>query len=222
MSETTRPLDPQEQLRLIDEQRVRARRATEPSAAGILAVWGVAWFVGYLTIHLTGTLFGGPGWAWIVFGVVMMLALLYTVVVYARSQSGMRGPTRTVGTLYSVAWVIAFTSIFLFAGRIAELIEAAGVPAAQLQEIHSVLMNLLVCLVIGVIYMVGNALWRSPVEWALGAWIIAVAVAATLAPFEWVFLIMAVAGGGGFLLGAAVLHFRGNRRHRPVEEGSRR
>lgn len=217
MTDTARPMDPQEQLRLIDEQQARVQRAIEPSVAGILAVWGAAWFVGYLTLHLTRTPFGGPTWAWVVFGGVLVLAGVYTAATLVRSQAGMRGPTRTEGTLYGFAWSIAFVAIFVLAGRIADLTLAAGLSEPQRHEIQTVLMNFLVCLVIGVIYMVGNALWRSPVEWALGAWIVVVAVVASLVPIQWLYLIMAVAGGGGFLVGAVLVRARERRvRHHPT------
>lgn len=214
MTETTRPLDPREQLALIDEQQSRVHRAIEPSVTGILLAWGLAWLIGYLTLHLTREPTGGPGWAWGIFIGALVLAGIYTTVTLVRSQSGVRGPTRTEGTLYGIAWIMAFVAITVVGSRIAGLLTDAGVPAAQTHEIQTVLMNFLVCLVVGVIYMVGNSLWRSPVEWVLGAWILAVAVAASLLPVQWLFLIMAVAGGGAFLVGAAVVGMRERaRRH---------
>jgi hypothetical protein len=58
-------------------------------------------------------------------------------------------------------------------------------------------------LVVGILYLVGGALWQDRVQYGLGAWILAASAAGALAGSPAVYLVMSLAGGGGFLLAAA-------------------
>lgn len=77
------------------------------------------------------------------------------------------------------------------------------------------------CLLAGLLYLAGGAMWQSTVLYVLGGWIALVGGGATLAGLPATFLVMAFAGGGGMLLAALVVHvldYRGSRRPLPGTE----
>lgn len=195
-------VDPAALLALIAQQGERTRRRIEPSLALIAGTWGGAWLAGYLTLFVTG---GGldagaallpPAWAFIVFGVLLALALVVTAVHIARQFAGVAGESATVGAMYGWTWVIAFVvASMLFAG-------VARLGADE--QVMAVVSNGVSCLVVGLVYMAGGMMWREWRMFALGAWIAIIAGVASLLGPPWTYLVMALAGGGGFLIAATV------------------
>ena len=57
-------------------------------------------------------------------------------------------------------------------------------------------------LLVGVLYMMGAAVWQDRAGFGLGAWILAITCLAALAGLPGVYLVMSLAGGGGFLAAA--------------------
>lgn len=186
--------DPAALLALIAAERERTRRRTAPTLAVIGTAWGLAWLVGYLTLY--GTFDGeiSPWWAFATFGGLLMLAVVITAVHTARRSSGLRGESATVGAMYGWTWVIGFVAAALLFGGVAR---ADAGP-----ETMALVSNGVSCIVVGLIYLAGGMLWREWRMFALGGWIALVAGAASLAGPPTVYLVMALAGGGGFLLAA--------------------
>ena len=71
-----------------------------------------------------------------------------------------------------------------------------------------VLSNAVPCLIVGVLFIAGSAVWDEPVLAWIGGWFLAVTTAATLVGGALLWAIMALAGGGGMLIAAAVDLFR--------------
>lgn len=199
------PLDPAESLRIIAAQTDKVR-ATQVDGRVLFGVWGVAWLVGYLALYLTaeGHLPGGssgPGglllpatWAYIVFAALIWTAVAVTIVYSIRVGSGVRGVSARTGAMYGWSWFIAFAGMGTIIGGLVNL--------GASDEIVSLMSNSLACLVVGIMYLAGGTFWQDTRQYILGIWIILVAVVALYAGLPGAFLVMAVLGGGGFLLGA--------------------
>ena len=198
-------LDPAEGLRIIADQTDKVR-ATQVDGRVLFGVWGVAWLVGYLALYLTaeGHLPGAAAapdglllpatWAYVVFGALIWAAVAITIIYSIRVGSGVRGVSTRTGALYGWSWFIAFAGMGTIIGGLVNL----GVS----DEVVSLMSNSLACLVVGIMYLAGGTFWQDTRQYVLGIWIIVVAVIALYAGLPDAFLVMAVLGGGGFLLGA--------------------
>lgn len=186
--------DPAALLALIAAQRESTRRRTAPTLAVIGTAWGVSWLVGYLTLYLTFDGVSSPWWAFAVFAGLLVLAIVVTAVHIARRSAGVRGESATVGAMYGWTWVVGFVA--------AGLVFAGAARADASPELMAMLSNGVSCLVVGLLYMAGGMLWREWRMFVLGGWVALVAGAASLAGAPVIYLVMAVAGGGGFLLAA--------------------
>ena len=91
-------------------------------------------------------------------------------------------------------------------GRVGALLMSLGTPEAM--ETGMVLSNAVPCLIVGVLFIAGSAVWDEPVLAWIGGWFLAVTTAATLVGGALLWAIMALAGGGGMLIAAAVDLFR--------------
>ena len=189
--------DPAALLALIAQQREATRRRTEPSLAVIATAWGGAWLIGYLVLYLTARSDGTPPpWAFGVFSAMLVLAIVVTAVHIGRRSRGITGESATVGAMYGWTWVIGFL--------VASLVFGGAVRAGASSEVMAVLTNGVSSLVVGLIYLAGGMLWREWRMFALGGWIAVIAGVASLTGTPALYLVMALAGGGGFLVAAAV------------------
>ncbi|MHA7135119.1 hypothetical protein [Oerskovia turbata] len=218
------PLDPTESLRLIAAQQEKAKDV-EPDGRVLYGVWGLAWLLGYSTLYVsmrraadaTATATGGAGaggavgqpepWAFAVFGGLLIGAVALTITHILTRSRGLRGTSARSGALYGWAWIIAFGAMSLV---LAGLARAGANP-----EVMALASNSLSCLIVGIMYLTGAAMWQETRLYVLGVWILLVAGVATVVGLPGLYLVMALAGGGGFLLLALVeqvLRVRARRR----------
>ncbi|WP_051702697.1 hypothetical protein [Oerskovia turbata] len=225
-----RPLDPAESLRLIAAQQEKAKDV-EPDGRVLYGVWGLAWLLGYTTLYVsslrtaappaTATLEIGASdavgqpepWAFALFGTLLIGAVALTIVHVLTRVSGVRGASARSGALYGWAWFISFAAMSLV---LAGLARAGANP-----EVMAVASNALSCLVVGMMYLAGGAMWQEVRLYVLGVWILLVAGAATIVGLPGLYLVMAVAGGGGFLLMAFVEQVLRVRTRRRIAGGAR-
>lgn len=194
------PLDPAAGLAIVAAQRRRVLD-TEVDDRVLFGTWGVLWLVGY-TVQWwsaerspTGTSTGPAG---AVFGLLMVLGLVVTLTHVGRRSRGVRGTSRSVGTMFGLTW---------FAGFLGQALIVAGVVAAGAgPEVIAVVANSLACLVVGLLYMACGAMWQIRAMYLLGVWIIATAAVASLVGTPDGYLVMALGGGGGMVVGAVVAH----------------
>lgn len=197
-----------EALALIREQQSALEREQLSGIPWILGVWGVAWTIGFLALW-SGYEGGNPwfrlpiGIAAAIFGVLLIGSIIVSAVIGMRLNRGVRGPSNFSGAVYGIAWPVVSLGAYLI-----------GVALA-LNGMDSTLQSLyfpaIYALVAGVMYLMGAALWRSIDQLVLGAVII---VAGTVAPFFGAptnNLVMAVLGGGSFLVAALVMQVSLNR-----------
>lgn len=199
------PLDPRAGLAIVAAQRRRVRDA-DVDERRLFGVWGLAWVVGYgaqwwtATTSPTRTATAAGG---LVFAAVAVVALVVTLVHVLRATRGVLGTSHQVGAMYGWAWTIGF---------VGQGLVVAGVARADASPVVvAVVANGAACLVVGLLYMAGGALWQQVPLYVVGAWMIATAGAASLVPLPDGYLVMALAGGGGMLAAAGVGTWRRRR-----------
>lgn len=199
------PLDPAAALALVAAQRRAVRRVIEPDNRLLFGAWGVAWLVGHLLLFVSRD---APGtrpaaWAFVCFAVLVVGAIALTIVHTVSRGQGVTGRDITAGVLYGWAWTIGFVALTL----IMIGLQRAGLDGELLSQAWFAMPSLLV----GVLYLAGGAMWLARELYALGVWILLVGGAATVVGFPGTYLVLAFAGGGGFLAMALIEHLRGRR-----------
>lgn len=188
------PLDPAESLRLIEESQQRVRAATEPDGRLLYLVWGVAWLVGYLVLWSSARPHGGaPGAiAFAVFFALLAVAMTITVVHSVVRGAATRGPSNRTGIMYGWSWCLGFLSYPFIIGGIAD--------AGASDEVIGLVANALACVIVGLMYLAGGTFFCDTRLYVLGLWILLTGGIATVAGMPATYLVMALAGGGGFLV----------------------
>jgi hypothetical protein len=204
---TNDALDPRSAMDLVETTSRDATRALRVDESLLFLAWGVAWILGYgatfLSIRGQDPYHGPAAWAYVVLAASIGLAAVFTGVTVSRTSRGIAGASATSGLMYGLSWPIGFAALFCLEGAIAR----AGASDAVLGLVASAGPALLV----GIIYVVGAAIWRSTAMFALGAWLCLVVAIGGFAGVVDFAGIMAVAGGGGFLVAGAALLVRARR-----------
>lgn len=194
---TAGALGPAETLRVIREQQELARDATEPDGRLLFGVWGLAWLIGYLALWSTARDSGSPEpWAgWVLAGCIVG-AMAFTIVHSVTRTAGTRGASARIGAMYGWTWFLGFTTFGVLIGAMGD----AGAPPG----VMAIAANGFACLVVGLMYIAGGLLFGENRMSAVGAWMLVTACVAAFAGMPNTYLVMAVAGGGGFLAMVAV------------------
>ncbi|MGH3979907.1 MAG: hypothetical protein ACRDRZ_13060 [Pseudonocardiaceae bacterium] len=186
-----------ESLALIDQQREQVGKRIEPDAVLVYGTWGLAWAVGFGGLYLasSGTVDLPLLAAALLFVVMIFSALAITGIHMARRFRGVRGVSSQVGAMYGWTWLAGFLAVSVVNGALAQ---------RGLSDEHMALLGPAgPLLVVGVLYMAGGAIWRDRIQYGLGVWILAVDAVAVLAGVPGNYLVMTLAGGGGFLVAAS-------------------
>jgi hypothetical protein len=207
------PADPAAMAALVAAQRAHVVRSTNPDARLLYGVWGAAWLVGFGLLWLADRNGSGLGlgWAYAGFGVLMLVGVVVTAVHLTHRSSGLSGASRAQRQMLGWTWGLSF-------GVVAALNVSLGMGGAS-DDVMTVVTSVVPVLVVGALYMAGGALWGDSVQFGLGVWVCLVAAAGALSGPGPIHLVMAVAGGGGLLIGALVYQLRrgrtGVQRQRP-------
>lgn len=201
-------IDPAETLRMIRHQQEAARDATEPDGRLLFGAWGLAWLIGYLAMWITARDTGRPeGWAgWVLAGCIVG-AVAFTIVHSVTRTAGTRGASARIGAMYGWTWFLAFTAFGVMLGAMGD--------AGASSEVMAIAANGFACLIVGLMYIAGGLLFEEVRMFAIGAWMLVTAVLAAFAGMPNTYLVMAVAGGGGFLAMVAVEQVLRARRRSP-------
>ncbi len=206
------PLDPAASAALIAAQRARVQAETDVDGRLLFGVWGVAWLLGFGAMY--GVAGDRPALDWspevasAVFAGLLLTAAVVTAVHIARRTSGVHGDSAAQGAMYGWSWFLGFAGIFALS---AALVNAGAEPV-----VVETAMTVASPLVVGVLYMAGAAIWRDRTQFALGVWIVVVTIGAAFAGMPAMLAVMALAGGGGMLVGAVAVDVR--RRRDPDRE----
>jgi hypothetical protein len=191
------PASPAESLRLIEEQRAQAARSLTPDPRHIYWPWSTAWLVGFGTFFLKyGSDGDGPVDmpAWVpmaaLFG-LMALALVVMTIELRRAGRQLTGESATKGTMYGIAWAVAFTGLGVTGGYLSDFL-----PPPQVGLFWSASS----IAIVSVLYIAGAAIYSDRTMFALGCWLGFVNLVGVIAGPGWHALIMSLAGGGGGLV----------------------
>lgn len=198
--------DPAAMLALMQRQQRRTAHWVNRGYAIMLITWASAWIIGFGAIWSATAGGGNPFFrmptalAWAVFGVALVTGAVVSIVMGIRSGVGVRGPSRLAGAMYGWAWSVSMFGAGLLLGAV----QRAGADA----EVMAVLSPAVFALLVGVLYLAGGALWRSPVQYALGIVMIATAIGASYAGAPTNYLVYATVGPAAMLV-VAILMLRG-------------
>ncbi|MCC2030783.1 hypothetical protein [Microbacterium allomyrinae] len=197
------PRDAAEMLELIQSQQDRVTRSLARYVPWILLAWGLAWSVGFGMLWLIDG--AKPAIsiplpvAVVVFIALMIAAILASAVLGARSQRGIRTSPESAftGTVFGLTWMIGFLALVAFGTALI----VNGMP----RELANIFYPTGSVLFVGIMYILAAAIWQArPTLW-MGLWIVAVALVAPYFGYPTHYLVFAIGGGGGFLVGALVV-----------------
>ncbi|MGH3672436.1 MAG: hypothetical protein ACRDSH_17680 [Pseudonocardiaceae bacterium] len=192
-------LPPQASLELIEREGRQACRQLGVDPAPIFGLWGVAWLLGWGAIYLASP--GGPGpllpmWAaGVILGVLYAAAIVLPIVRGVQAGRGVSGPSRVVGAMYGWSWTLGFCAL--------TAINVGLMQHGLSDDTVSLLWSGTASLVIGLLYLAGGMLWRDRVQYLLGVWMLLTAAGSVFAGVPGDFAVLALAGGGGFLVQCA-------------------
>ena len=197
-------LSPGESLALIERQRGEiAARLCFP-VSGLFAVWGIAYLAGFgLAFAATQGLVPMG----VAIGVGALLAVTGIACSAARGVAagrGISGRSQTAGAMYGWSWTLGFAGLY----AVNFGLMSHGLPTAMV----SLLWSGSALLLAGVIYLAGGALWGDRAQYVLGVGMIASAAGSVFAVYPGDFLVLSLAGGGGFLLMSVFCRVRSRRR----------
>ncbi|MDT7745747.1 MAG: hypothetical protein QOE59_4825 [Actinomycetota bacterium] len=190
-------------LAAIDDAQERTVRSLRPSPLGMFAPWGLGYLIGFGGVWLAARGVLPDGVVPVLLVVAGVVPVVSTGVTLTRSNRGLAGPSRRVGTLYGWAWVLGFAALCAINLRLTAL----GVPGPTLSLIWSGSG----LLVVGLLYLAGGALWNHVPQYVLGIWTLVTAVATVFVGYPANFLVLALAGGGGFVVLGVWMHLAGRR-----------
>jgi hypothetical protein len=197
-------LSPEESLGLVEADGTKAARSLHVHPAPILAAWGLAWMIGFGAVYLTSRDGLGlvlPAWvAAVVLVVLFAVAVAVSFGEQARRGRGVEGPSQRVAAMYAWSWLLAFAALFAVDLGLAH----QGVPA----HLQPLLWTGSSLLAVGLLYLAGGMLWGDRLQYALGAWVLVVGAASVAAGVPQNFAVLSLAGGGGFLVAAALAQAR--------------
>ena len=192
--------DPQAAMDLLTDTERRTGRALDVNGAVLYGAWGIAWLIGYLAIWLSvhgHAVYQQPAaWAFSVLGVSMVAALVATGLTIGHAVHGVTGVSSSSGNMYGWTWLLGFVSLYAMLAGLSR--------AGASDEVIGLFASAGPVLVVSLMYLVGGALWRDRMMFAVGGWLVLVNVVAVIVGVVPFGLIMGLAGGGGFLVAAAL------------------
>ncbi|MFI6759158.1 transporter [Micromonospora sp. NPDC050417] len=199
------PASPAETLRLIRRQQAEAARHLSPDPRLVYWPWGIAWLIGFALFFLR---FGPddrvfvnlPEWLPLTALFILLAAAgTLSAIGGARAYGQVTGDSSRRGQWYGIAWMLGFVTYGVTLGRVtdhlpddlARLLWAAGAVGLT-----------------GVLHLAGGAIWLDRNLFRLGIWLTLINIIGVYAGPGWHALIVAVAGGGGMLVGGVIAWLR--------------
>lgn len=126
----------------------------------------------------------------------LFTAMVVTSVVTMRAQRGVTGRDAVVGNLLAASWLIGFSALFF-------VITALSSALSQ-DDLKMLLWPTGSGLIVGLLYLAGGAAYRDVLQYALGAWLALTSTAALFLDGASPYWVLAIAGGGSYLVAAAM------------------
>ncbi|MHA7276880.1 hypothetical protein [Arthrobacter sp. HLT1-21] len=192
------PLDLHNALRVVHSAQATARRELRGNEALLYLVWGLAWLLGFGTLH--GARFGwlplayGPALG--VLGAAVLIAVVITIVIAGRYSRGIRGHSSFVGGMYGVAWALGFLVMGTLSGIIANVVDDFWV--------RGMLINSIAILIVGLLYITGGTTFNDKTQSIMGIWFLVINMVALLSGSTHYLTVFFILGSGGFFVAALV------------------
>lgn len=192
------PLGPADSLALIERETGRARRSLGTTPAPFMVCWGTGMLLIFTGFYLAVP--GGPRFlpmsaAMVTLAVVLVGAITFSAVYGARSGRGVRGDSRVAGAMYGISWPLSFCVLGVVNWRL-------GAEFALNETQNSLLWSTSSMLLVGAMYLISGAVWRSTTMYALGALALLGAACSVFVGVPGNLLVVGLAFGGGLLLSA--------------------
>jgi len=197
-------MEPDAAAALLQQSRERAHDALAVKQSRLYAAWGIAWLIGlgamWLSVRGQHPYRGPSGAAVAILAVLIAVAIAVTMLWVGQATRGVGGVSARQGAMYGLTWAVGFAALFVIEGALSH----TGASA----KVMGVTYTVGPLLVTGLIYMMAAAIWLDRVMFAFGIWLLAVAAAGAWTGPVGVLLAGALAGGGGFLVVAAIKAWR--------------
>ncbi|TDC01587.1 transporter [Nonomuraea longispora] len=205
MVDDDRTADPEEMLRVMEEQRAATTKWLYGDPLLLYTPWGVAWLLGFTAFFLH---YGLDDRSYAPISqmqalTVLMCAQLVAAAIAAfgivRMNNLVRGDSTARGAMYGYAWMAGMILMVVICLRMGPLLppDETGLLWAGTS-----------LLVVGVLHMAGGALWLNWPMFFIGAWVAAVDAVGVLLGAGWHALLTAVLLGGGFVVAGVWLRRR--------------
>lgn len=197
------PMSPADSLALINAQQAARARRKYLSGALLLGIWGLTYLISFGAFYLARGLVAD-----ILTGALFIAAVVFSAVFSARMGHGVRGPSQVTGAMYGFSWTL---------GILALIAINVGLQHQGLTNDQVILLwSGTALLVVGILYLSAGALMRSWPHYTVGAWTMIVGAVSVYVGVPGNFLILSLAGGGGFLAQAGYYAWRA---YHPGEPG---
>lgn len=181
----------------------RAATGGDVDSRAAYAGFGLAYVLGHGASAVSmgpDPLIALPAWLPItLLGAGLAAGSIFATIAAVRAQRGAGQHDILSGKLLGLSWMSAFTALFL---AITGLAAQLGLP-----DLPMLLWPTLAGFLVGVLYLGEGAARRNVLHYVLGTWLALTSTASLLLDVPHLFWVLAVAGGGGFVV-ATVLESR--------------
>ncbi|MBT1634933.1 hypothetical protein [Clavibacter michiganensis] len=205
--------DPRKMHALMEDQRRVAVDAQTSFVWIMEVVWGVAWILGYTALWLIDgsdavslPLPAAVG----IFAGLIGVGVVVSVVLGIRGSAGLEttGEARWQGRVYGISWSVAMVSVYVLGIGLA----LNDAPSRLLSIFYTSGFSF----VAGMMLLSTAALFHSRTSLLLGSILVVAALAAPFAGYPGNYLVMAVVGGGAYLVTGIAVAARGARARRSL------
>jgi hypothetical protein len=167
----------------------------------------VAWLLGWAGLYLASPSGAGLFPVWVAgLGIAALFAgaIVVSTVHGVRAGRGIAGRSKEAGALYGWSWTLAFAAL-----------TAVNVGVTQLgvsSEVTTLLWSGSTLVLAGGCSMAGAAMCRDRLQYGTGAWMLISGALSVFVGTPGNFLVLSLAGGGGYLVAAGLFALRGTRR----------
>jgi hypothetical protein len=170
---------------------VRGATGSDVDSRAAYASFGIAYVLG----HGAAAVSLGPD----LLGAGLAAGTVFASVAATRAQRGAGPHDSLSGKLLGLSWVSAFIALFLaITGLAAQL---------EMPDLQTILWPTWSGFLVGLLYLGEGATRRNLLHYGLGTWLALISAAALFLGIPSLFWVLAIAGGGGFVV-AAVLESR--------------
>jgi hypothetical protein len=198
MEQAAQPLDPRQALKALNDTEQATRSRMAPNSAFLYFLWGAVYLLGYGALH-------GGHFGWLPFSsgaaVVVFLSLLAAGAVVSavhgvRTSTGFKGQSQTQGAYYGFTWFGAMLTVGFFSSALSRL---------ELEWlVMGWLINSIAVLAVGLLFMVGGAMFKDRPMTLIGSWFLLVNIVCLIAGPNLFLILFGILGCAGLFAGGVV------------------